>query len=49
MTEQEIKEFLIYYARRGIVLPNPDNYPRCFEHYVKMWKYYRNRLTSEKK
>ena len=41
--EQEIKEFIIYWARRNVRLPNPDNYPRCFQQYIKLWRYYKER------
>ena len=41
--EQEIKEFIIYWDRRNVRLPNPDNYPRCFQQYVKLWRYYKER------
>lgn len=39
-SDLEVKAFLEYWERRGIELPNPQNYPKCFLYYVKLWKYY---------
>ena len=40
MSEKEIKEFIDYF---GDALPNPEHYPMCFMHYVKLWKFYKER------
>jgi hypothetical protein len=37
---EEVQEFLDYWDRRGVDLPSPINYPKCFLYYVKLWKYY---------
>lgn len=36
----EVQEFLDYWDKRGVDLPSPINYPKCFLYYVKLWKYY---------
>jgi len=39
--DDHVKEFLRMYGDR---LPNPENCPREFEYYVKLYKYYRGLL-----
>ena len=41
--EDEINEFLKFWEERGVVLPNPDNYPNSFLWHYKMWKLYKNK------
>ena len=36
MTDEEIKEFIEMF-------PNPEHYPMCFEWYVKLFWYYKNK------
>lgn len=44
--DAEIQEFLSYWERRGTKLPNPEMYPKCFEYFVKIYKYYKSRGTA---
>lgn len=44
--EKEIQEFIDYWEKRGTKLPDPDMYPKCFEYYIKIWKYYKSRGTA---
>ena len=44
MTEEdkEVQEFLNMFPN----IPNPDNYPKCFAFYVKLYKYYKSKKTT---
>lgn len=39
--DDEIKEFLKFWEDKGVVLPNPENYPRTFKWYYTLWKFYK--------
>ena len=39
MTDEQVEEFLKMFEH--IDLPNPEQYPRCFAWYVKLYKYYK--------
>ena len=39
MTDEEIQEFIEMFPN----LPNPEHYPMCFEWYVKLFWYYKNK------
>ena len=39
MTEEEIQEFLNMFE----TVKNPENYPKCFAFYVKLYKYYKSK------
>ena len=38
-SDEEIKKFIEYWSSKGVQLPSPTNYPKCFEYYVKMYKF----------
>ena len=38
MTDVEVVKFIHYWTSRGVRLPSPTNYPKCFEYYVKLYK-----------
>ena len=39
MTDEEIQEFIEMFPN----LPDPEQYPMCFEWYVKLFWYYKNK------
>jgi|TARA_R100001510_G_C7442842_1_gene71276 hypothetical protein len=39
--EKEIEEFLEMFSH--VNLPDPEQYPRCFAWYVKLFRYYKSR------
>lgn len=43
MTDREVVQFIHYWTSRGVQLPSPVNYPKCFEYYVKLYKFYKEK------
>jgi len=41
MDDKEIQQFINHF--KG-VLPDPDNYPKCFDYYYNVWKFYKGKL-----
>lgn len=44
--DREVLMFMHYFTSRGIKVPNPHNYPKAFEWYVKMYKYYQTQKVK---
>lgn len=44
--DREVLMFMHYFTSRGIRIPDPQNYPKTFKWYVKMYKYYQTQKVK---
>ena len=43
--DEEIQKFIDYWNNKGVRLPDPEMYPKCFQYYIKLYKYYQSRAN----